>query len=373
MYSIIYSIYGTILIDQRDLGLFFKEKPMFRRKNTVLGLDIGSSSIKAIEMSAVGSEYWITNYGQIEIDNPGEDILDPINQLFQEMGAKSKRVATAVSGREVIVRYISMQPTDEENLPNAVRFEADKYIPYDLEEVVLDSQRLDETSLGLGGGAEMKVLLVAAKRTLIDQRVQLLREASLVPFVIDVDSFALGNAFVLRGILSPRADVEGKVVALVDIGSTKTNINIMIGSTSFFTREIYLAGNEFTEEIQKKLEITPEESEDLKRNPGIYALEVQEAVASVIDDLANEITLSFDYFESQFEKEVEEIYLSGGGSQLFSLEPDFERIFGKRINRWDPTENFDFDIENPEKLDLLRANAPQLAIAVGLASRIRKS
>jgi len=343
---------------------------MLKRKNTVLGLDIGTSSIKAIEMTSLGTSFSITNYGQVAVPNPDEDLLAPLTELLQNMNVKSKRVATAVSGREVIVRYISMQPVDDDNLSNAVRFEADKYIPYDLEEVVLDSQKLDESTIGITSSAEMKVLLVAAKRSLIEQRVQLLKEASLQPFVIDVDSFALGNAFELKSLLSPRAEVEGKVVALVDIGSTKTNINIMIGNTSFFTREIYLAGNEFTEEIQKKLEISMEEAEALKKEPGVFALEIQEAVSSVVDDLANEITLSFDYFEGQFEREVEEIFLSGGGSQLFSLEPDFERIFGKRINHWDPTENFDIQ-EDQIDIDALRQNAPQLAIAIGLASRIR--
>jgi type IV pilus assembly protein PilM len=343
---------------------------MFKKRNTLLGLDIGSSTIKMIEMSAAGNEVVITGYGQVDRPSEDENFSDALNELVQTSGIKSKRVVTSVSGREVIVRYISMQPVDEENLPNAVRFEADKYIPYDLEEVVLDSQRLDESSLGFSSSAEMKVLLVAAKRSLIEQRVQVLRESSLYPVVIDVDSFALGNAFELRNILSPRAEVEGKVVSLIDIGAVKTNITIMIGNTSFFTREIYLAGNEFTEEIHKKLEVPPDQAEMLKKEPGVYALEVQEAVSTVVDDLANEVQLSFDFFESQFEKEVEEIYISGGGSQFFSLEPDFERIFGKRINRWDPTEHF---IVRDDTVDVesLRRNAPQLAIAVGLASRIR--
>ncbi len=341
---------------------------MLKRKNTVLGLDIGSYSIKAIEMTAVGNDYCISNYGQIAVTNP-EDPIENLRELLETSGIKAKKVVIGVSGREVIVRYISMQPVDEENLPNAVRFEADKYIPYDLDEVVIDSQKLDEASLGLAASPEMKVLLVAAKRSLVDHRVQLLKDAELFAHIIDVDSFALGNAFELKGMLSPRAEVEGKVVSLVDIGNSKTNINIMIGNTSFFTREIYLAGNEFTEEIQKRMEVTLEEAEGLKREPGLFALEVQEAVSPVIDDLANEITLSFDYFESQFEREVEEIYISGGGSQLFSLEPDFERIFGKRINRWDPTEHL--DVRDDVDIASLREDASQLAIAVGLASRIR--
>lgn len=340
---------------------------MFRRKNTILGLDIGTSSIKAIEMTSTGGDFCITGYGQVAITNP-ENPLDDIKELLQTSGIKSKRAIIGVSGREVIVRYISIQAVDKENLADAVRLEADKYIPYDLEEVVLDSQRLDDDA-EINTSGEMKVLLVAAKRSLIDSRVDVLRNSELHPSIIDVDSFALGNAFVLKSMLSHRAEVEGKVVSLVDIGCTKTNINIMIGNISFFTREIYLAGNEFTDEIHKKLEVTTDEAEGLKREPGIFALEVQEAVAPVIDDLANEISLSFEYFESQFTRQVEEIYVSGGGSQLFSLEPDFERIFGKRINRWDPTENFEVR-EDQVDVDALKANASQLAIAIGLASRI---
>lgn len=343
---------------------------MFKRKNTVLGLDIGASSIKVVEMAKSGNDFVITGYGQAAVPTNGESLSSVLTELLQSSGIKSKRVVTSVSGREVIVRYISMQPVEQENLPNAIRFEADKYIPFDLEEVVLDSQKLDESVLGFSNSAEMKVLLVAAKKSLIEQKVQLLKETGLYPAVIDVDCFALGNAFELRNILSPRAEVEGKVVSLIDIGATKTNITIMIGNSSFFTREIYLAGNEFTEEIQKKLEVAPEEAEKLKRDPGVFALEVQEAVSAVIDDLANEVTLSFDFFESQFEREVEEIYISGGGSQFFSLEPDFERIFGKRINRWDPTENFEIQSDQVD-VDALKANGPQLAIVMGLASRIR--
>lgn len=343
---------------------------MFKRKNVVLGLDIGSSSIKMIEMTASGNEYIITGYGHILRPKEEQEFATALNELLQTSGVKSRRVVSSVSGREVIVRYISMQPVEDENLDTAVRFEADKYIPYDLEEVVLDSQRLDESTLGFSNSAEMKVLLVAAKRTLIEQRVQLLKDSNLQPIIIDVDSFALGNAFELNNILSPKAEVEGKVVSLIDIGAVKTNITIMVGNTSFFTREIYLAGNEFTEEIQKKMEVDAEEAEALKKSPGVAALEVQEAVANVVDDLANEVQLSFDFFESQFEKEVEEIYISGGGSQFFSLEPDFERIFGKRINRWDPTQHFSIREEQVD-VEALKTNAPQLAIAMGLASRIR--
>lgn len=343
---------------------------MFKRKNSLLGLDIGSSSIKAIEMTSIGGELQITGYGQIGISNNGENVADKIKELLTTSGIKTKRVITSVSGREVIVRYISMQTVDDANLHNAIKFEADKYIPFELDEVVLDSQRLEEAANSFSSSAEMKVLLVAAKKALIDQKVQILKDADLHSWVIDVDCFALGNAYELHTMLSPKAEVVDKVVSLIDIGATKTNITIMIGNTSYFTREIYLAGNEFTEEIQKRMDVSVEEAEVLKKTPDVFALEVQEAVLSVVDDLANEVQLSFDFFESQYEKEVEEIYISGGGSQFFSLEPDFERIFGKRINRWDPSQYIKIreDLVDAQEL---KKKAPEMVIALGLAARIR--
>jgi type IV pilus assembly protein PilM len=344
---------------------------MFKKSRSILGLDIGSSSIKAIELTQEGERFIIVSYGQMDISSE-ETQRDVIREVISTYGIKTKRVVTAVSGRSVIVRYVSMLQMSDEDLQNAIKFEADKYIPFEVDEVVLDCQRLEDDmqSRSESTEAEMKVLLVAVKRSLIDDHVSLIQQAGLNPTIIDIDSFALGNAFEFRDLLSPRMEEKEKVVALIDIGANKTNINIKRGRISFFTREIYLAGNDFTDAISKRLGQETHEAEMLKRDPGDRIGELMESVSPTLEDLGNEIHLSFDYFENQFDAEVEDVYLSGGGSLLPQLEETFTRIFDRKTMLWDPTENL--EISNRVDANALRENAPQLAIAVGLASRIRK-
>jgi type IV pilus assembly protein PilM len=216
----------------------------------------------------------------------------------------------------------------------------------------------------------MKVLLVAVKRSLIEDHVGLIQQAGLTPTIIDIDAFALGNSFEFRDLLSPRMEEKEKVAALIDIGANKTNINIKRGRVSYFTREIYMAGNDFTDGISKRLGLETHEAEMLKKDPGDRIGELMESVAPTLEDLGNEIHLSFDYFENQFDAEVEEVFLSGGGAMFPQLEETFTRIFDRKTMLWDPTENF--EVSNRVDTNALRDNAPQLAIAVGLASRIRK-
>ncbi|MCI0341353.1 MAG: pilus assembly protein PilM [Planctomycetales bacterium] len=345
---------------------------MFGRARSILGLDIGTSSVKAVELSQEGEAYTITGYGQVDAktDVPPRDIL---KELLSAFGIRARRVVTAVSGRSVIVRYVSMVEMSDEDLQNAIKFEADKYIPFEVDEVVLDCQRLEDVPSAPKEGAEqaeMKVLLVAVKRSVVDDHVQLLHDTGLTPEVIDVDSFALGNAFEFRDLLSPRVEEKEKVVALIDIGANKTNINIKKGRTTYFTREIYLAGNDFTDAISKRLGLEVAEAETLKREPGERIGELMEAVSPTIEDLGNEIHLSFDYYENQYDSEVEEVFLSGGGARFPQLEETFSRIFDRKTSTWDPTEN----LEVGARVDagLLKQNASQLAIAMGLAARLRK-
>ncbi|MHC4778234.1 MAG: type IV pilus assembly protein PilM [Planctomycetota bacterium] len=344
---------------------------MFRKSRSILGLDIGSNSVKAIELAQEGERFIIQSYGQMEISSE-ETQRDVIREVISTYGIKTKRVVTAVSGRSVIVRYVSMLQMSDEDLQNAIKFEADKYIPFEVEEVVLDCQRLedDAQTTSDSGDAEMKVLLVAVKRSLIEDHVGLIQQSGLIPTIIDIDAFALGNSFEFRDLLSPRMEEKEKVAALIDIGANKTNINIKRGRVSYFTREIYMAGNDFTDGISKRLGLETHEAELLKKDPGDRIGELMESVAPTLEDLGNEIHLSFDYFENQFDAEVEEVYLSGGGALFPQLEETFTRIFDRKTMLWDPTENF--EVSNRVDTAALRDNGPQLAIAVGLASRIRK-
>ena len=337
---------------------------MFNRTRRLIGLDIGSNCVKAVELTSTGAEIVLTGYGQAEMVSEGSK-ADAVVQACR--GFHTKRTVSSVSGKSVIVRFLNMAKTTDDNLMNVIRVEADKYIPFDVDEVVLDAQRMPDQVQG----EEMRVLLCAVKRSLIDEHVTLLQGVGLQPEVVDVDSFALGNAYELRGRLSTQVEDQEKTVALVDVGANKTNVNILRGNISYFIREIYLGGDDLTSSISKRLGIELHSAENLKREAGDNAEQLREAVMSSIEDLGNEIHLSLDYFENQFDKAVDEVFLSGGASRLKFLGEAFEKIFEKRVRAWDPTENMkleDGTVDAPK----LRENAAQVAICVGLASRILK-
>src|SRR4029079_8258818 len=311
-------------------------------------------------------QYKITEFGIAEV-SPQVSVPDTINELFSKKNFKTKRVVSAVSGRFVFVRYISMPVMSDEELVNAAKYELGKYIPVEVDEVLHDSQKLEELAAQEGQEPEMRVLLVAAKRTFIDEHVGVLEGAGLQPAILDVDSSALGNAYELSGMINPQAIAAGKLVALVDIGASKTNINIMSDSISYFTREFYKGGDDLTDSISKKLSLEVKEAEALKRsvtgaaysgggggggggegggsptNPGNMPIvmvstedadklrseggrrptrvggfgggggggggggdadRVVDCISSVVEDICHDINISIDYFENQYDKKV---------------------------------------------------------------------
>lgn len=197
----------------------------------------------------------------------------------------------------------------------------------------------------------------------------MLRESSVSPIIVDVDAFAVGNAYSLAHGSEEGVQAD-TILALVDVGARKTNINIIRGAASLFTREIPIGGHDFTEAIARTLNIGLDEAEALKRDAGEAAQSVQEAVYPVMDDLGNEIQLSFDYFENQFETEIEGIRLSGGGSRFPGFQESMEKIFEKETEIFNPFQYI--SVNEDVDADLLSVNASQLIVAVGLASRLRK-
>jgi type IV pilus assembly protein PilM len=340
---------------------------MFGRSKRILALDIGSSEIKALEVVDSGG-ISLTGFASTKIGNQNETIY-AIKEILRHANFKAKRCVTSVSGRSVIVRYVTMAQMPEEDLRQAIKFEADKYIPFEVDEVIMDTQILEDT-VGDSDQPEMKVLLVAVRKSLIEEHLALLQEAGVQSLIIDVDAFALGNAFEVRarnqGGLPPE-----KVVALIDIGANKTNINILKGPVSYFTREVYLAGNDFTEAVSRKFNLDTQEAERLKCDPGDQAPEIEEAILPTLDDLGNEIQLSFDYFENQFDRVVEEVYISGGSARLPGLQRAFEGAFEKSVVFWNPLECVDI---RGDRIDVktLQQYSGQLAVGVGLASRVRR-
>ncbi len=345
---------------------------MFSPKKSIVGLDIGSSSVKAVELSRVGKGIEVTGFGQIDLPSDDRDgQINAINTLIKEGGFNPKRVVSSVSGKMVIIRYLSMVPMSEEELRNAIIFEAEKYIPFGLDEGTLDCQKLEDES---GGGGNDNVILVAVKNSVIEDHVEILQKAGCTPEIIDVDAIALGNAYEFVQSFCGEDDEDGEkaeVVAFVDVGGSKTCLNIIQNGTSKFTREIYFGGQDFTEAISRRLGLEPEDAEQVKRSGRDDEGQVQDAVFPTIDDLGNEIQLSFDYFENQHGRSPDKIFLSGGGARLACFRESFERIFERPCVVFNPFENL--PVSDDIDADLLANGGPGMVIAMGLASRIQKN
>jgi type IV pilus assembly protein PilM len=342
---------------------------MIARSKSIVGLDIGTSAIKAVELTQRGKEYEVTAFGQVEIppDSPAS-LASSIKELLDEGGFRTRRVVTSVAGKLVVVRFLSMVRMSDEELHNAIGFEAEKYVDFPPAETVLDCQRmeLDEDQRG----NNMTVLMVAARRSLIEGHLETLNEVGVLPEIIDADAFALSNAFSLCAKIGEELDKEA-ALAFVDVGHSKTTINITKAGVSQFTREIAVGGRDLTECISRRLGVSFDEAEDLKREPGEGNEAVKEAVIPSVDELGNEVQLSLDYFESQFETQVARVFLSGGGSRLAVLRGALERIFERPTQVFNP---FDYiSVDKGIDADLLSSNAAQLVVAVGLASRINKA
>ena len=342
---------------------------MFKRRiKSLIGLDVGTRAVKAVELTWNGGGLVITGFGWADLPGP-DAVSETVHRLLQENEFHTRRVVTAVSGKSVIVRYLTMYRMSPEDLRNAIRFEADKYIPFDVEEVILDCQPFEAPGLGEVGANEMRVLLVACKRALIDEQLRILAGCGLQPVVVDVDVFAIGNAF--ETAVKGGADGD-KVRALVDVGASKTSVNVVRGGASLFTREIHAGGDAFTTAVANRLGVKEGEAESLKRRPGESMERVRAAVTSAVDDLATEVRLSFEYFENQFDRGVDEVLLSGGGCRLAGLADDLGRIADRPTALWDPTGDLPIP-PNPWHAAALREHSGELAVAVGLASRIRGS
>lgn len=338
---------------------------MLKQRKSIVGLDIGTSCIKAIELTREKYDHVITGYAQIDVPQEASR-QEAIAELMAAANFRTKRVATAVSGKNVVFRYITMPEMSDDKLTQAVRLEADKYIPFDVEDVELGAQRL-EVVPGDGGLDEMQVLLIAAKKDVVGDHGRMLTELGLEPIAVGVDGFALGNAWELGDLSNPGLQEPGRTVALVDIGAVKTSINILRDNITCFAREVPIGGHDLTNAIARRVGVELAQAEDLKRDPGDQLAVVQEAIAQTLEDLGNEVNLSFDFFENQFDGEVQEVWLTGGSSLLPMLEESFEKIFEKRTKTWNPVEGLKVKADNVD-VEALNQLSPQLAVAVGLAA-----
>jgi len=293
-------------------------------------------------------------------------IAEAIQEAIGNAGIKTKNVATAVSGHSVIVKKVNLPSMTRDELEESIRWEAEQYIPFDINEVNLDFQILEGTEVE----GQMDVLLVAAKKDLIDDYVQVITEAGLIPSVMDVAAFAAENAF------SANYDVDpDEVVALVNIGAQVVNINIVTGGAPAFTRDISTGGSVYTEEIQKALSVGWEEAERMKiggaageESQDVVPQEVEDAMRSVTETVLGEISRSLDFFAATAaESRISRVFVSGGGSKVSGLEAAFQGKTNLPVQRLNPLERI--SVSSKVDPDLLEEIGPSLAVSLGLALR----
>ncbi len=349
---------------------------MFWGTKSIVGLDIGSNSVKAVELSSTSGGYKITAFGYAPL--PSEAIVhgsfmnapgisSAIEEAIAEGGIKSKDVASSVSGHSVIVKRISlpMQSTDE--LEETIRWEAEQYIPFDINEVNIDHQILQEN----GVEGQMDVLLVAAKKDMIDDYTSVIADAGLNLGVLDVDSFAVGNMYE-----HCYGSDDGSTVALIDIGASVINMNVMHAGIPVFTRDITTGGNQYTEEIQKTLGISVEEAERIKigGRPGeiskdVVPQEVEEAMREVSETMIGEVQRSLDFYRATATSTtLDRIALCGGAARVPGLDRLFQEKLELPIEIADPFNKIDMGSGSLDQ-ELLHELGPALSVAVGLAMR----
>ena len=355
---------------------------MFRRGKSIVGLDLGSQAVKAVELTLEGPEPVITGFARVEVP-PGSDKAEALAEVFQRGRFSTRNVVTSVAGQSVVVRYVGMPRMSDGELKQAVRIEADRYVPFELDEVMLDCQplrrrphRLEE----IGGDEQMNVLLVACRTQLLEEQVHLVQGFGLSPQAIDVDAFALANAWELCGLpdedLDAALDEEGgkrteeRGLALVDVGASRTSINVLSGGETCFSREIGIGGHDMTQAVARRMGVEVFEAEAIKRAGDERRADVGRAISPVLEDLTSEITLSLDYVENHEGLRVEEILLSGGGALAPGAVTYIEQATARTTRTWNPLAGLRV-AEDRVDIEELEAWAPSLVVALGLASRVR--
>lgn len=343
----------------------------------IIGLDIGSSSIKVISLKKSKKGYELINFGiaplppQTIVDralmNSGA-VVDAIRRLIQSQMIKTKDCAISISGHSVIIKKISLPQMTKAELETSIQWEAEQYIPFDINDVNVDVQILNPTGSEQG---QMDVLLVAGKKDLIVDYAAVVSEAGLNPTIVDVDAFAVENAFEVNYSLPP-----DETIALVNIGASVTNIVVVANRMTTFTRDITIGGNQFSEEIQKQLNLSYMEAEDLKLGgePGVDAdsvipQEVERVIQEVSENLASEIRRSLEFFSAtNQDSNISKIYICGGTAKISSLQKVLESRTGIAVEMFDPFRNIRIN-DKIFDTDFIKNVAPMAAVAVGLGLR----
>ncbi|MBT0665632.1 type IV pilus assembly protein PilM [Geobacter pelophilus] len=344
---------------------------LFQRKKDILGIDIGSSSVKLVQLKQQKNGYSLVNLGLLPlppeaiVDNALMDsssIVESVKNLIKSLNIKDKEIACSVSGNSVIIRKILLPAMPPEELEEQIQWEAEQYIPFDVNDVNIDFQLLaqDENDL-----SKMNVLLVASKKDIINDYTTVFSEAGLKLVVMDVDSFAVQNIFEFNYDTDP-----DEVYALINVGASIMNINIVRGGISLFTRDVQMGGNLYTEEIQKQFALSRDDAERVKLTGDIQEPErLSDVIDRINDTLAIEIRRSLDFYNSNAsDGKISKVFLSGGCSKTSKLAEAVSERLGMPVEILNPFQKIKFS-EKEFDPEYLQAIAPLMTVVTGLATR----
>ena len=327
---------------------------------TGFGLDIGSFAVKAVELSYSSDKMTVSAFGVVNIANLSrQEAAGSIKKLLAQSGVTLKEAAISVSGSSVIERFITLPKMDEEALKGAVKFEAEILIPFDISECIIDHKILGKDDRD----NKINVLLVAVKKDHLHSRLKLVEDAGLSARIVDVDMFASANAF-MRCFKNP-AD---KTVAILNMGASLVNISILRGEEIYFARDLAVGGNDFSLAISKVMGLGAEAAEELKLSPGEKIQDVTGCIRPALNNLLDEIKLSFSYYENQTGKGIDEIYVSGGGSAIAGLSEAFQENFGSNPSILNPMHFAEVGLPGSDKGPLEKTGS-SFTVAMGLALR----
>jgi type IV pilus assembly protein PilM len=343
---------------------------LFLGKKEVVGLDIGSNSIKLAELKETKKGYQLKNIGETllppeaivnKVITNRDAVSEAIYSLIEELRIKTKNAVISISGHSVIIKKVSIPKMSEKELREAVPWELEQYIPQSIEDVNYDFQILP----GQTPEGNMDILIVAAKKDVTNDYINVVNDAGLNPVVVDVDVFALENMY------EANYPESGGVVALVNIGASVTNINILKNGISVFTRDITTGGNQFTELIQKEFDVGYDEAEKMKNSLGRpdVSPELDRISQDFTDLISGEIKRTLDFFSTTLWREkVDKIMLGGGTAKVPRIREVLEDITNTPVELLNPFRNIlyspnDFDPEYI--LDI----APKMGVTIGLALR----
>ncbi len=342
----------------------------------IIGLDIGSSSVKMVEIDRSKRGYELQYVGMAplldgsitdKVIKSSSALSVAIGGLHKNSKSKTRNVAFSLAGRSVIVKQVTMSSMSDAQLEKQIDMEAEPYIPFDIKDVNLDFYIMGDRPEKEG---TMDVVLVAAKKDFISEYLGLVQSMNLTPVVVDVDPFALEVMYEFS-----YPNVQEEVVALVNVGASTINVNILKSGASQYTKDLPVGGDSVTREIMRFFDVDYERAENIKRGSqmdGVNPRNLRKIFQRSVDHFVSELQKILDFFSTNVSYDpIQKIFLSGGASAIYGLTSAMESELNIPVELVDPFRSLRIN-EKAFDLDYLHQIGPSMAVAVGLALRDEK-